>query len=108
MDKDRLRSCVSTAYKSSSVCAFKFAVCEFMELILNEIDPPLDWNRPIYVRDDVDLKELCCCFEELDDRFITKSAFDECITVMKDTREVYEYGYDGTVYSWWEQGKLRQ
>lgn len=108
MDKNELKSCMSDVYNANCLEELKMLVCRFMQMILDEIDPPLNWNRPMYVKDDVDLKELCYYFQELDDRFINQSEFGECITVMKDTREVYEYGYDGTVYSWWEQGKLRQ
>jgi hypothetical protein len=108
MDKDKLQDCMQQAHYADDFMDLKVAVINFMNLVYDELYPPLNWNRPIYVRDDVDLKELCYYFEELDDRFINKSEFGECITVMKDTREVYEYGYDGTVLSWWEQGKLRQ
>lgn len=108
IEKYRIENCINRAYNADHLLDLKMVVCEFMQMVLDEMHPLLDMNRPMYVKDDVDLKELCYYFEELDDRFINKSVFDECITVMKDTREVYQYGYDGTVYSWWEQGKLRQ
>lgn len=108
IEKYRIDDCINQVYNANNLWDIKVAVCEFMQMISNEIYPPLDLNRPMYVKDDVDLKELCYYFRELDDRFINESVLGECITVMKDTREVWEYGYDGTVYSWWEQGKLRQ
>ena len=108
IEKYRIEDCIHRAYNANDLWEIKIAVCEFMQLVLNEISPPLDMSRPIYVKDDVDLKELCYYFEELDDRFINTSELGECITVMKDTREIWQYGYDGTVHNWWENGKLRQ
>lgn len=108
IEKYRIENCISRVYNADHLADIKMAVCEFMQMIMDEMHPPIDPCRRIYVKDDVDLKELCYYFEELDDRFINTSQFDECITVMKDTREVWQYGYDGTIYSWWEQGKLRQ
>ena len=108
IEKWRIENCISKAYSADNLPDLKMAVCEFMEMIVNEMHPPLDLNLPVYVKDDVDLKELCYCFEELDDRFTKTSVFDEFIIVRKDTREVRQYGYEGTVRSWWEDGKLRQ
>lgn len=108
IERDKIESCINRAYNADQLCDLKMAVCEFMQMVLDEMHPPLDMNRPMYVKDDVDLKELCYYFRELDDRFINESVLGECITVMKNTREVWQYGYNGTVYSWWNEGKLRQ
>lgn len=108
IEKGRIENCINRACNADNLHDLKMAICEFMMMIADEMHPTLDLNRPIYVKDDVDLKELCYYFEELDDRFINTSVFDEFITVRKDTREVWQYGYEGTVRSWWEEGKLRQ
>ena len=108
IEKYRIENCINQVSNANDLWAIKVAVCEFLQMFLDEMYTPLDMNRPMYVKDDVNLKELCYYFKELDDRFINESVLGESITVMKDTREVWEYGYDGTVLSWWEQGKLRQ
>ena len=108
IERYRIDNCINRVYNANNLWDIQVAVGEFMQIISNEMYPPLNLNRPMYVKDDVDLKELCYYFRELDDRFINESEFGECIVVMKGTREVYQYGYEGTVYSWWEEGKLRQ
>ena len=108
IERYRIVNCINRAYNANDLWDLKIAVCEFIQMFLDEMHPPLDMNRPMYVKDDVNLKELCYYFKELDDRFVNESVLGESITVMKNTREVWEYGYDGTVLDWWEQGKLRQ
>lgn len=60
----------------------------------------------IKVKDNVDLSILLKGFKENDNSYDLDSMFDEFISVDKTTREVKQYGYNGLLIDWYQQGLI--
>lgn len=62
-------------------------------------------NR-IKLRDNIDLNSVLEGFKDNGDFFELNGSFDEFIMVNKFSREIIQYGYNGLVMHWYEEGLL--
>ena len=60
----------------------------------------------VKINNDVDLSVLLRGFKENENSYDLDSIFDEFISVNKNTREISQYGYNGLLTDWYQQGLL--
>lgn len=60
----------------------------------------------IKISDNVNLSILLKGFKENDNSYDLDSMFDEFMSINKNTREIKQYGYNGLLMDWYQQGLI--
>lgn len=106
---NRLSGIDTNRYDSSE--QLKQVLIEYLykEMITNKFEP-IDFSRPIRVKLDKNLSEVCSGrFEEDENMYyieVNITVDGEFIYVDKNSRDIQQRGFDGLLYSWWEEGLI--
>lgn len=58
----------------------------------------------LFVKENIDLKELCKGWLEYPDRYEINSPFDEFCIIYKEYRIIYQDGYNNMINEWYIRG----
>ena len=108
MDKGNIRQALYIAEHANCFEELRISISILCNELLSDMKTSPDPNKNIYVRGDVSLKLIFHWATEYEDRYEVRSALDEFLIVYKDTRQIYQYGYNGVILDWWNNDYLTQ
>lgn len=58
------------------------------------------------IKEDVDLTDICRNFSEDNTKYYLSTSMDEWIEIDKNTRLIWQSGYNGLIYDWAKRGLI--
>ena len=108
MNKENIKQALYIAEHANCFEQLKTSISILCNELLSDMESNLNLDENVYVRDDVDINSIFYWATEYEDRYEVRSMLDEFLIIYKDTRQIYQYGYNGVVLNWWNKGYLIQ
>lgn len=108
MNKENIRQALYIAEHADCFEELKASISILCNELLSDMASNLDLDKNIYVRDDLNINSIFYWAKEYEDRYEVRSVFDEFLIIYKDTRQIWQHGYNGVILNWWDEGYLIQ